>query len=138
MTVSLPDLVDKAIEKELNAGIRYVWQYLSVQNLDIKKEFRDNAVGKIRQAMKIGEHLMVLGEIPESAPENIGRSLKEMIDLDVKAEHESIKLYEEIIEKASREDDEATCRLFESILAEEKERKTLLKCAQGRAAKKLI
>ena len=138
MADSLSDLVDKAIEKELDAGMRYVWQYLTAQNLDIKNEFRDNAVGKIKQAMRIGEHLLVLGEVPAGAPENIGRSLKEMIDLDVRAEHEAIRLYEDIIEKATREEDETTRRLFEKILAEEKERKTLLKCAQGRASKKLI
>jgi bacterioferritin len=135
---SLPDLVDKAVEKELDAGMRYVWQYLTAQNLDIKNDFRDNAIRKFRQAMKVGEHLLVLGEVPVSAPENIGRSLKEMIDIDMKAENETMKLYRDIIAKASKEGDETTRKLFENILIKEKERKTLLKCAQGRATKKLI
>ena len=138
MTDLLLDLLDKAIEKELSASLRYIWQYLTVESSDIKDTFRDNAIEKSKQVMKIGEHLFNLGEIPASAPENIGRSLKEMIELDLKAENEVIKIYKEIIEVASKEEDIATCTLFEKILTEEQERKSVLMCARGRAAKKLI
>jgi len=134
----LLDLLDRAIEKELSASLRYVWQYLTVESSDIKDNFRDNAIEKLKQVMKIGEHLLDLGEVPASAPENIGRSLKEMIELDLKAENEVIKIYKEIIEVASKEEDAATRTLFERILTEEKERKSVLMCALGRAAKKVI
>ena len=134
----LSDLLDKAIEKELKSSIRYAWQYLMAQNLDIREDFRTNALEKLKQAMKIGEHLFDLGEIPASAPENIGRSLKEMIDLDLKAENEVIKIYQGIIEEASKDEDAATLELFEKILTEEKERKKVLMCALGRATRKAI
>ena len=134
----LSDLLDKAIEKELKSSIRYAWQYLMAQNLDIREDFRTNALEKLKQAMKIGEHLFDLGEIPASAPENIGRSLKEMIDMDLKAENEVIKIYQGIIEEASKDEDAATLELFEKILTEEKERKKVLMCALGRATRKAI
>lgn len=138
MVDSLLDLLDKAIEKNLSASIRYVWQYLTPESAEIKDDFRDNAIEKLKQAMMMGEQLLELGEIPASASENVGRSIKEMIDLDLKSENEVIKIYQRIIEIASKEGDVATRRLFEEILGEEKERKMVLLCARGRAAKKGI
>jgi bacterioferritin len=128
----LLDLLDRAIEKELSASLRYVWQYLTVESSDIKDDFGDNALEKLKQGMKIGGHLLDLGEIPAGAPENIGRSLKEMIELDLKAENEVMKIYKEIFDVASKEEDVATQTLFERILTEENERKSVLMCALGR------
>jgi len=138
MTDLLLDLLDKAIEKELKSSIRYVWQYLMVQKSDIKDDFRANAIKKLEQVMRIGDHLFDLGEFPASTPENIGRSRGEMIDIDLKAENEAIKIYQEIIGEADKEEDEVTRKLFEKILTEEKERKSVLMCARGRATKKII
>ena len=138
MTDLLLDLLDKAIEKELKSSIRYVWQYLMVQKSDIKDDFRANAIKKLEQVMRIGDHLFNLGEFPASTPENIGRSRGEMIDIDLKAENEAIKIYQEIIGEADKEEDEVTRKLFEKILTEEKERKSVLMCARGRATKKII
>lgn len=134
----LLDLLNKVIDKELSANIRYMWQHLIVESSDIKDVFKDNAIEKLKQVMKIGEHLFNLGDIPASAPENIGRSLREMIALDLKAENEVIKIYQEIIEVASKEGDAPTRTLCEKILTEEQERKRVLMCARGRAARKLI
>jgi bacterioferritin (cytochrome b1) len=136
MTDSLLDLLDKAIEKELSASTMYFWQYLTPESSEIKDDFKDNALEKLKQAMKIGEILLDLGEIPASAPENVGKSMKEMIGLDLKSENQIIKIYQQIIEEASKEGDSATRRLFEEILTKEKERKKVLMCARGRAAKK--
>ena len=108
------------------------------EGLDIKDDFRVNAVEKIKQVMKIGDYLFDLGELPASAPENIGRSLKEMIELDRKAENEVIKIYQEIIKVASKEDDVATSKLFEIILTGEEERKSVLMCARVRANRKVL
>jgi len=138
MTDLLLDLLDKAIEKELKSSVRYVWQYLMVQKSDIKDDFRANAIKKLEQVMRIGDHLFNLGEFPASTPENIGRSRGEMIDIDLKAENEAIKIYQEIIGEADKEEDEVTRKLFEKILTEEKERKSVLMCARGRATKKII
>jgi bacterioferritin (cytochrome b1) len=138
MTDLLLDLVDKAIEKELKSSIRYVWQYLMVQKSDIKDDFRANAIKKLEQVMRIGDHLFDLGEFPASTPEDIGRSRGEMIDIDLKAENEVIKIFQEIIGEAAKEEDEVTRKLFEKILTEEKERKSVLMCARGRATKKII
>lgn len=134
----LLDLLNKTIEKELSASIRYMWQSLTVEISDIRDSFKDNAVDKLKKVMKIGEHLFNLGDIPANTPENIGRSLKEMIELDLKAENEVIKIYQEIVEVASKEEDAVTRNLCEKILAEEQERKRVLMCARGRVATKLM
>lgn len=134
----LLNLLDKAIEKELSAGLRYLWQHLTLESSDIKDTFGDNAIEKLKQVMRIGDYLLDLGEIPAGAPENIGRSLKEMIALDLKAENEVIKIYREIIEMASKEEDVTTLKMFEKILTQEKERKSVLMCTLGRVAKKAI
>jgi bacterioferritin len=134
----LLDLLNKTIEKELSASIRYMWQSLTVEISDIRDSFKDNAVDKLKKVMKIGEHLLNLGDIPANTPENIGRSLKEMIELDLKAENEVIKIYQEIVEVASKQEDTATRNLCEKILAEEQERKLVLMCERGRVATKLM
>ena len=53
---------------------------------------------KLEQAIEIGEHFYKLGDIPAGIPENVGNSLKEMIESDLKSENEAIKTYQEIIE----------------------------------------
>ena len=136
--VDLIDLLNQAFDKELSAAMIYMWQYLSMESSDTKDSFKENATEKIKQAIEIGEQLFNLGEFPTSAPENIGRSLKEKINLNLKGENDLIKIYQEIIQLASKDDDSVTQRLAEKNLTEEKERKRLLMCAQGRAATKLI
>lgn len=138
MTDLLLDLLNNAIEKELSASIRYTWQHLTVESSGIKDTFKDNAIEKLKLAMKIGEHLFNLGDIPTCAPENIGKSLKEMIEFDLKAENEVIKIYQEIVEMATKEEDAATRTLCEKMLTEEQERKRVLMCALGRAVTKLM
>jgi bacterioferritin len=137
MSDELLDLLNKAIEKEIGAGMQYVWQQLIVESPDIKGIFRDNAIDKLKQAMKIGERIFNLGEIP-NAPVTIGKSLREMIELDLKAENEVIKIYQEIFDLAAKEEDTATRSLCEKILAEEQERKRILMCERGRALTKLM
>jgi len=136
--VDLIDLLNQAFEKELSAAMIYMWQYLSLESSEIKDSFKENATDKLKQAIEIGEHLFNLGEFPTNTPENIGRSLKEMIDLNLKGENDLIKIYQEIIQLASKENDSVTQRLFEKILTDEKERKRILMCARGRAATKLM
>ncbi|MEM3816357.1 MAG: ferritin-like domain-containing protein, partial [Candidatus Bathyarchaeia archaeon] len=64
-----------------------------------------------------------LGGTPTTKPSEIfvGKTLKEMIERDVKDEENAIKLYKEIIEKARKENDVTTAFLFEGILKDEEE-----------------
>lgn len=134
----LPDLLNKAIEKELSSSRMYMWQHLALEKSDIGAVFKENALDKLEQAINIGEHLFKLGDIPDCIPENVGNSLKEMIEFDLKSENEVTNIYQEVIGAASREEDANTRLLFEEILLKEKKRKHLLMCARGRATKKLV
>ncbi|MFW6110910.1 MAG: ferritin-like domain-containing protein [Thermoproteota archaeon] len=138
MAKSPLDLLNMAIERELDASIRYMWQYLTVRGSDIKDDFKKNALRKFKQAMTIGEHIVNLEDFPANTPENIGWSLRDMIVRDIRAENEGIKLYQKIMETASKEGDESTRKLCEKIIKKEKEQKRVLMCAQARATKKLI
>jgi len=133
----LEDLLNKAIEKELSASKRYIWQHFTSESSDMKSVFRDYAIEKLKQAIKIGERLFNLGEIPVGAPDNVGRSLREMTEIDIKAENEIIKIYQNIIDITKKED-ETTHKLVKKILTEEQERKNVLMCARGRAVTKLM
>ncbi len=131
-------LLNKAIEKELGSSMRYMWQHLVMGNSCIGDAFKNNSLEKLWQAIRIGEYLFEIGDIPEGVPQNVGNSLKEMIEFDLKSENAVINIYQEIIGLASEEEDVATRLLFEKILAKEQERKRVLICLRGRAIKKLM
>jgi len=130
------DLLNKAIEKEIESSVQYAWQQMLVDKPEVKDSFRENTFEKLEQAMKIGEILFNLGEIPDALG-NIGKSLREMIELDLKAENELIKIYQEILELSTKEKNNATHSVIEKILADELERKRMLTCERGRAVAKI-
>jgi DNA-binding ferritin-like protein len=51
--------------------------------------------------------------------------------------NEVIKIYQNIIELAAKEEDKTTSAMCEEILAEQEEQKRILMCARGRAIKKI-
>jgi bacterioferritin len=142
MADDILDLLNEAIARELGASIQFMWQHVIVERMedhDLKDAFRDNAMDSMKRAMKIGERLFHLGGDPtvKPTPINIGSSLREMIELDLKSVNEVIKIYQKIIELAAQEEDKNTRSMCEVILAEEEEQKHILMCARGRAIKKI-
>ncbi len=122
-------LLNKAIAKELAASIQYMWQHvvaMGMESPEIKEIFKDISIEEMKQAEQLAERLFYLGGIPTTKPEpvNVGRSLKEMIEFDLKVENEAIEMYREIIDVA--EEDTTTRLLCEKILAEEEEQKNKL------------
>jgi len=103
-----------------------MWQHVrgsGYQSIPITNEFKKIAIEEMKHAEAIAERVDYLGGVPttEPAPITVGESLKEMLQLDIKAEEEAIELYTRIIEKAMEERDYVTKRLFEQILADEEE-----------------
>lgn len=88
----------------------------------VKDELRSISIVEIKHAEAITERLFYLGEktTTKPAPIFVGDTLKEMIEADKKAE-EAIQLYKQIIERARKEGDETTNRLFRQILADEED-----------------
>ena len=143
MTEELVNLLKEAIEMELSACIRYMWQSVALEEAvhpGLKVTFKDNSIEKLKRGIALGGRLFFLEGVPatQPSPVDIGNSLKEMIDMDLKAANHAISIYNEITGVATREKDVDTHLLCEKILAEEEQLKHMLMCEQGRLHTKLI
>ncbi|MEM2514270.1 MAG: ferritin-like domain-containing protein [Candidatus Bathyarchaeia archaeon] len=122
----LLDLLNDAIARELQVSIQYMWQHVQwsgVKGFAVQDELKKIAITEMKHAEAIAERLFYLGGIPTTKPAEIfvGKTLKEMIERDVKDEENAIKLYKEIIAQARTENDVTTAFLFEQILKDEEE-----------------
>ena len=122
----LTDLLNKAIARELQVSIQYMWQHVlwrGVKGFAVKDAFKSIGVAEMKHAEAIAERLNYFRGVPTTKPTPIfvGESLKEMLEFDKKAEEEAIELYNEIVEVARKEGDEVTNRLFRQILQEEED-----------------
>ena len=122
----LTDLLNKAIAREIQVSVQYMWQLVMAKGMDseeIAEVFEDVAITEMKHAEKIAERLFYFDITPTTKPEpiKVGGTMKEMLEYDAKAEEEAIDLYKEIIKQASSEGDSTTRLLFEQILAEEED-----------------
>ncbi len=122
------ELLNKAIARELGVSVQYMWHHvmaMGMESPEIKDIFKDIAIVEMKHAEDIAERLFYLGGTPTTKPTpiQVGGSLKEMIEVDLKAENEAIELYTKIIEMASEREDTTTRLLFEEILTAEEEHK---------------
>jgi bacterioferritin len=120
----LLDMMNKAIARELQVSIQYMWQHVQwsgVKGYAVHDAFKKIAIAEMKHAETIAERLYYLGGKPTTKPDEIrvGDNLKEMIELDIKAEDTAIKLYKEIIQVAEGEGDVTTAHIFRRILEEE-------------------
>lgn len=122
----LMDKLDAAIARELQVSIQYMWQHVTVRGINAESIggiFKKVSIAEMKHAEQIAERLDYLGGLPTTKPTpiSVGKNLKEMLQLDKKAEEEAIGLYREIIVLAAKENDFVTKRLFEQILSEEED-----------------
>ena len=122
----LKDLLNKAIARELQVSIQYMWQHLQVMGVkavSVQDKFKSTAITEMKHAEKIAERLWYLGGVPTTKPAviDVGKSLKDFLELDTKAEVEAIEMYQEIIELATKEKDITTAFMFKEILEDEEE-----------------
>ncbi len=128
VTKNLLELLNRAIAREIGVSVQYMWQHvmaMGMESPEIKDIFKDIAVEEMKHAEKIAERLFYLGGTPTTKPTpiEVGGSLKEMIEADLKAEDEALELYSEIIKVADSEEDSTTRLLFEEIMMNEEEHK---------------
>lgn len=119
-------LLNDAIARELQVSIQYMWQHVQwsgVKGFAVQEELKSTAIAEMKHAEKIAERIFYLGEIPTTKPSPIfvGKTLKEMIQADVKAELDAIKMYKGIIDVAAEEKDVTTAFIFKEILEQEEE-----------------
>jgi bacterioferritin len=122
----LMDFLNKAIARELQVAIQYMWQHVlwkGVQGFAVKDELKKIAITEMKHAEDIAERLAYLGGTPTTKPEPIlvGEDLTSMLERDKKDEEGAIKLYKQVIEVAKKEGDDVTKRMFQKILADEEE-----------------
>ncbi len=122
----LRDLLNKAIAREIQVSIQYMWQHIEVMGVKgvaVQDKFKQTAIVEMKHAEKIAERLWYLEGVPTTkpAPIEIGKSLKEFLELDTQAEVEAIEMYRQIIEMANKEGDVTTAFMFKEILEDEEE-----------------
>ena len=126
MSDKLKDLLNKAIARELQVSIQYMWQHLQVMGVkavSVQDKFKSTAITEMKHAEKIAERLCYLGGVPTTKPAvfDVGKSLKDFLKLDTKAEVEAIEMYQGIIELATKEKDITPAFMFKEILEDEEE-----------------
>jgi len=122
----LLEMLNNAIARELQVAIQYMWQHvqwIGVKGFAVQEELKKIAIVEMGHAEDIAERLFYLGTTPTTKPNpiNVGKTLKEMIGYDIKAEEDAITMYKGIIELARKEKDVTTAFLFEEILKDEEE-----------------
>ena len=125
-TKKLMDMMNKAIAREIQVSIQYMWQHVLWKGIDgfaVKDELKSIAIVEMKHAEEIAERLAYFGGTPTTKPEPIfvGKNLKQMLRQDLKDEQGAIKLYNQIIELAKKEKDHTTAQIFRRILADEEE-----------------
>ena len=122
----LQEMLNQAIAMELQVSVQYMWQHVTITGINSESVggiFKKIAIVEMKHAEQIAERLDYLGGklTTKPTPIEVGRTVKEMLQLDKKAEGGAIKLYGEIIRLASKEGDVVTRKLFEDILSQEED-----------------
>jgi bacterioferritin len=123
---ALKEMLNKAIAREIQVSVQYMWQHvqaMGVRGVAIQDKFKQTAIAEMKHAEKIAERLWYLGGTPTTKPSaiEVGKTLKEFLELDTKAEVEAIEMYRQIIEMANKEKDVTTAFMFKEILDDEEE-----------------
>jgi bacterioferritin len=122
----LQDKLNQAIAMELQVSVQYIWQHVTITGINAESVggvFKKIAITEMKHAEAIAERLDYLGGKLTTKPNPIvvGNGVKDMLQLDKKAEEGTIKLYKEIVALAAKEKDIVTKKLFEEILSDEEE-----------------
>jgi len=122
----LKDMLNEAIAREMAVSIQYMWQHVQVMGVKavaVQDKFKETAITEMKHAETIAERLWYLGGKPTTKPTaiKVGKSLKEFLEFDTKAEEDAILLYKQIIDQAQKEGDVTTAFMFKEILEDEEE-----------------
>jgi len=122
----LKGMLNDAIAREIQVSIQYMWQHvqvIGVKGIAVRDQFKQTAITEMKHAESIAERLWYLEGTPTTKPAliDVGKSLKEFLELDTKAEEEAVVMYKQIIELAQKEGDVTTAFMFKEILEDEEE-----------------
>lgn len=134
------ELLNKAVARELEVSTQYILQHTKMEKL-LRKVIRENylldettydiigkllkelAIEEMKHLAQIMERIYLLGGTATTKPDKIviGNSLREFIELGLKAEQEALELYRLVINEAKKVGDIKTWRLFTEIYRQEEE-----------------
>jgi bacterioferritin len=122
----LKGMLNDAIAREIQVSIQYMWQHvqvIGVKGIAVRDQFKQTAITEMKHAESIAERLWYLEGTPTTQPAliDVGKSLKEFLEFDTKAEEEAVVMYKQIIELAQKEGDVTTAFMFKEILEDEEE-----------------
>jgi bacterioferritin len=125
-SIHLLEKLNEAIARELQVSVQYMWQHVMAKGAygyTVRDIFKKIAIQEMKHAEDIAERLGYLGGAPTTRPTpiEVGKSARDMVQLNMRAEEEAIALYREIISIAEHEKDTVTAALFTDILAAEED-----------------
>lgn len=131
------DELNRARARELAVIIQYMIQHYTatgVESLPAIDMFKETAIAEMKHAEALGERIDYLGGTPTKQPDPIkpGTTLREMLQLDLKAEEEAIAMYKDIIKLCAAEGDVTSRTMMEGILADEEDHANNFKTALGK------
>jgi bacterioferritin len=122
----LKEMLNDALAIEIAVTIQYMWQHvqlIGVKGEAVRNKFKKIGMVEMKHAEAVAERLWYLGGTPtvKPAPINVGKSLKESLELNTKAEEEANQLYRKILQQAQKEGDVTTAFLIKKILEDVEE-----------------
>ena len=121
------DILNDALKHELGAINQYWLHYRMLHNwgfTKLAKKEREESIEEMQHADKIIDRIVFLEGHPNLqhvAPLLIGQNLKEVLECDLKGEHNARDLYMKARELCRDKRDYVTMELFEDLLEDEEE-----------------
>ncbi len=119
------DYLNKALRSELTAINQYWLHYRILNNwglLDLAKQWRKESIEEMQHADKLTDRIIFLDGFPNMQvldPLQIGQSVKEIMECDLRAEQSARALYEEAATHCHGVRDYVTRDLFEALMKDE-------------------
>ncbi|MCL5027207.1 MAG: ferritin [Chloroflexi bacterium] len=122
----ITDVLNESIARELQVIVQYMWQHImavGIESPELSDVFKKLSMAEMKHAEAFAERLDYLGGVPTTKPMpiDVGGTLEEMLQDDVRAEMDGINSYRHAIDLAFEVKDNATRTLYERILAEEED-----------------
>jgi bacterioferritin len=119
------EYLNRALRHELTAVNQYWLHYRMLDNWGLKelgKKWRKESIEEMEHADKLIDRIIFLDGFPNLQvldPLQIGQSVPEILDCDLKAEYSARALYEEAATHCHKVKDYVTRDIFESLMKDE-------------------
>lgn len=119
------EILNESLKHELGAVNQYWLHYRLLANwgfTKLAKKEREESIEEMHHADKIIDRVIFLEGHPNLqhvAPLRIGQNIKEVLDCDLKGEHDARELYTRARDICRKHEDYVSMKLFEDLLKDE-------------------